>query len=129
MRIELEERLGAKYPALFRRLRVDPMTSPMGRGIEVGDGWFELLDQFCLAVDTALAMRPDPDFQFEQIKQKFGELRVYATPTADARLALLLDMVRGESKTICEHCGAGGAELITNDGPWRIRCADCREVR
>lgn len=129
MRQELEERLRDRYPPLFRDLRADTDVSPLSRGIEVRDGWFDLLDRLCLAINAALVMKPDPAFEFRQIKEKFGVLRVYATRTTDSWITFLLDAVRDESKTICENCGAGGAGLVTDDLPWRIRCRDCREVK
>lgn len=126
MRTELEQRLRQAHPQLFRLLRVDPLAVPIGRGIETDDGWYELLDRLCSRLDEELARTPDPAFAFEQVKQKFGVLRVYTTPTANARLTGLITDAVGESRTTCEPCGATGATLVTHAGTMRTLCEACR---
>jgi broad specificity phosphatase PhoE len=129
MRTELEQRLRQAHPQLFWHLRVDPLAVPIGRGIETGDGWYELIDRLCSRLDEELAHTPDPAFAFEQVKQKFGMLRVYTTPTANARLTELIAEAVGESRTTCEPCGASGATLVTHAGVMRTRCEVCRMKR
>jgi hypothetical protein len=126
MRTELECRLRQAHPQLFRHHRVDPLAVPIGRGIETDDGWYELIDRLCTRLDEELARTPDPAFEFEQVKQKFGVLRVYTTPTANARLTELIADAVGESRTTCEPCGASGAALVTLAGVMRTLCEACR---
>lgn len=128
MRTELEHRLRQAHPQLFRHLHADPPAVPIGRGIETDDGWYELIDRLCCRLDEELARTPDPTFAFEQVKQKFGVLRVYATPTAKARLAELITEAAGESRTTCEPCGASGATLVTHVGRMRTLCEACRPM-
>lgn len=124
MRTELEERLRTSYPHLFRHLRTDPGTVPLGRGVEVDDGWFDLVDRLCRGL--AAELESDPAFCLEQIKQKFGVLRVYATATANPRVNGLIAAAAEESRTTCEACGAVGAALVTRKGTMRTLCPSCR---
>lgn len=127
MRSDLEDRLREKYPPLFRHLRADPRVSPLGWGIEVQDGWYDLLDRLCAAVTGELAETPDADFCFEQVKQKFGVLRVHTSPAGNPRVADLIAAASDESRTTCEHCGATAAARVTDTGYWQTLCPACRE--
>lgn len=126
MTTELEERLRTSYPHLFRHLRTDPMSVPLGRGIEVEDGWFDVIDRLCRGLSEELESNPDPPFCLEQVKQKFGVLRVYATASANPRVGELVAAAAGESRTTCEACGATGAGLVTRRGTMRTLCPTCR---
>lgn len=126
MRTELEERLRDSYPHLLRHLRTDPMTVPLGRGIEVEDGWFDLIGRLCRGLSDELERNPDPGFCLEQVKQKFGVLRVYTTPTTNPRVADLIAAAIDESRTTCEPCGASGATVITHKGRMQALCPACR---
>ena len=126
MRTELEERLRKNYPQLFRHLRTDPMIVPLGRGIEVEDGWFDLIDLLCHSLTEELERNPDSDFCLEQVKQKFGVLRVYATASTNPRVADLIAHAAEVSRTTCEVCGATGATLVTRKGNMQTLCPTCR---
>jgi hypothetical protein len=125
MRTELEDRLREDHPGLFRHLRTDPMLHPLGRGVEAADGWFDLIDRLCGRVAEELAARPDEAFAFEQVKEKFGVLKVYTTPTTNKCILDLIAAAREESRTTCELCGAAGA-LACGNGRWRTLCPECR---
>lgn len=126
MRTELENSFRGRYPELFRHLRTDPMSVPLGRGIEVEDGWFDLIDRLCRDLTEELGRNPDPDFCLEQVKQKFGVLRVYTAATANLRIAERIAAAVEESRTTCEVCGATGATLVTRKGTMQTRCPTCR---
>lgn len=126
MRTEFEERLRENYPQLFRHLRTDPMIVPLGRGIEVEDGWSDLIDRLCRDLSEELERNPDPGFCLEQVKQKFGVLRVYATATTNARIAELIATVTEESRMTCETCGATRATQVTHKGKMQTLCPACR---
>lgn len=126
MRTELEERLQKSYPQLFRHLRTDPMSVPLGRGIEIGDGWYHLIDRLCRSLTEELEKKPNPDFCLEQVKQKFGVLRVYVAASTNPRVAELIAAAAEESRTTCEICGANGATLVTRKGNMQTLCPACR---
>lgn len=74
----------------------------------VGKGWFKILERM---LDHMKLAGADPGC-FAQVKEKFGELRVYATYSGteaqreeQMRAALTAEK---ESTTTCERCGAPG---------------------
>lgn len=48
-----------------------------------------------------------PDLRYIQIKQKFGELRVYVSGATDEARALI-NAAELRSRTVCEECGQPG---------------------
>lgn len=50
MRKELQDKLYADYPLIFKEKDSDPRTSPMAWGVSVGDGWYTLIDRLCLTI-------------------------------------------------------------------------------
>lgn len=47
MKKELQLILFDKYPEIFKQAKLTQFESCMGRGIECGDGWYEILDVLC----------------------------------------------------------------------------------
>lgn len=74
-----------------------------GASIWVPEGWVPLM----LELHAAL-VAVSPDFAYAQVKQKWGELRVYVSgATAEARD--LISAAELRSRTICEVCGQPGS--------------------
>lgn len=69
---------------------------------DVGPGWRGLLDRLHTDI-TVLA----PDYEVDQVKEKYGALRIYLTGCSDD-VELLLDNAEAESQHICEECGNPG---------------------
>lgn len=103
---ELEQKLFAKYPKIFRDANKSPQESCMAFGLEVGDGWYDLIDVLCEALTYTyttsievdeedgkrLGIKPysykdgeiryffkvnPPQVVADQVKEKFGTLRFY----------------------------------------------------
>jgi hypothetical protein len=103
---ELEQKLFAKYPKIFVSIDKSPQESPMAFGLEVGDGWYNLIDVLCEALTCTystgifidkedgerLGIKPNinkegepayyiivnaPQVVASQVKEKFGTLRFY----------------------------------------------------
>ena len=95
----------------------------------VGEGWYDI----CREIDVQLKAI-DPNYQVSQIKEKFGGLRYYYTPS-DATGAVDWEKMRAivskgeeQSYTICEECGNPG-EPQTGGRYWvRTLCAPCNKV-
>lgn len=47
MKKELDEKLCAKYPLIFKNRNADMRTTAMCWGFECGDGWYNILDVLC----------------------------------------------------------------------------------
>lgn len=84
-------------------------------------GWDDLL----LELDAKLA-EIDPDYIIHQAKQKFGELRVYASRSdgtfdRDSEFVKLIREASERSTRICEYCGKEGQ---TRRGGWIVVLCD-----
>ena len=83
------------------------------------DGWFDLL--------RILSERLDEigDVQVQQVKEKFGELRVYTNaPYPSAAWEATEDAMRG-SRSICERCGIPSGSRRMR-GNWIVtECDEC----
>jgi hypothetical protein len=114
---ELEAELLRKYPKIFSRLTY----------IECGDGWYDLIDRLCSAiqmhVDSKRHMHSSlTDEQFDeemgvtadQVKEKWGGLRFYASG-ADEWIDGAVSMAEKVSFCTCEVCGGKGRR---SGGAW-----------
>ena len=120
MKAELQEKLVDKYPSLFIYLTEHgsgDLLLPICFGLEVGDGWYDLLDGLFAAM-----VQLGEDVRLTQVKEKFGRLRVYIDGGSDA-VHDLIDEHEVLSGEICEVCGKSGWLHGTN---WlMVRCEEC----
>ena len=72
---KLQNKLYKKFPTLFSRRKLDEMESCMYFGIECDDGWYDLIYRMCEKLQE-YGDENGLKFQLEQVKQKFGALRV-----------------------------------------------------
>jgi hypothetical protein len=115
----LQQQIFAKYPKMFGD-RTKPMTETcMCWGLEVGDGWYDLIDTLCQALTTStytyvhvdeedgkrLGIEPynyggENSYYFEveppqviatQVKEKFGTLRFYHRVEHGEKITYLLE--------------------------------------
>jgi hypothetical protein len=139
---ELQNKLFEKYPDLFSNKNKDIMTSCMAWGIECGNGWFDILSSLCWMIgqhernkkdnkDFIEKYQPErlseiPEYfpvKFDQIKEKFGGLRIYFSG-GDEYVEGLIAMAESISYKLCEVCGDRGSP---NDGGWiSTLCDNCR---
>ena len=97
-----------KYPGLFRDLRGSMNQTCMYWGCAVGPGWWPLID-----AQSAEIIEAGIDCKYEQIKEKFGLLRVYTqeystTSLQNTKLYDIIDKYEAISEHICEECGRFG---------------------
>jgi len=108
----------ARYPLLFG-LSPDYRS---GRP-ETGDGWRDLLETAIARLADAVKATPDVSLRIDQIKEKFGTLRLYVSGTfvadesARAAVELAIDLAEARSATTCETCGDEG-RLYERRGGW-----------
>jgi hypothetical protein len=140
MKDELQQQLYDKYPDLFSNKDKDIMSSCMTWGCEHGDGWFDILSTLCWMIkqhednnkwQTEYKQKQDPSYvcnynpvKFDQIKEKFGGLRIYFSG-GDEYIEGLVSMAESFSYKICEVCGERGKP---NTKGWiHTLCEKCRE--
>ena len=71
-----EKALYDKYPALFQNKDKSMRETCMCWGVSCGDGWMGILNDMCEEL-TRICEKYDVQVAFDQVKEKFGGLRVY----------------------------------------------------
>lgn len=118
MNSQLTEQLYNDFPNLFQRSEL--RCSMKVFGFECGDGWHSLIRKLCEELDALTE-----DIQITQIKEKFGELRVYVD-AASKEAYQIIDKYQDRSQYTCEACGQNGH--IDYDKRWlECRCNNCRK--
>lgn len=120
-------KLAAICPKGFHHLGGDPRETCMAWGVDCGDGWFGILERMCQRIQEQ--MQKDPEhmqtFAFDQIKEKFGTLRVYfhgGNKMADE----FVGQAERESETTCEACGSTEG-IGRTSGYIQTLCKNCGE--
>ena len=112
MKQELDDYLCRVYPKLFAD-RHKPMTETcMCWGFEVGDGWFNIINQLCQNIQHHIDWKNKteevvPQVVVDQVKEKFGGLRFYYSG-GDDYVQGMVRMAEGMSVKTCEVCGSPG---------------------
>lgn len=133
MDAELENKLYEKYPQFFTNKDKGIKESCMTWGCECGNGWYEILASLCwmirqhednkvrrkkyLEENNPEKLKQEQEYfpvKFDQIKEKFGTLRVYFSG-GDEYVEGLVSMAEAISGKICEVCGNKGQP---NKGGW-----------
>ena len=119
MKQELQNQLKEAFPQIFCDLRnCDHRKSLMCAGLEIGDGWYNLVYDMC---DKIIKTNPNSEFKAVQVKQKFGGLRFYTTAASD-EVHKIIDEAEQLSYKICEDCGS--TENV--ESGWITLCKNCR---
>ena len=113
LNILLDNYLCKKYPLIFKERSLPTSESCMGRGFELGDGYFLLIDSLCHSLQQYIdsynkflqeGKNPVPQIVFTQVKEKFGALRIYYDG-GDTYCQGLVDGAECISYRTCENCG------------------------
>jgi hypothetical protein len=118
---EHEKALRKLYPLFFGQafLNDEPFRC--------GDGWYALLRSVAEIVEMVLASQPSEvryRYRAVQVKEKFGELRIYLDHEPhEGIVRALIDWATQQSKTICDVCGEPGKPSTVNErGLMATRC-------
>jgi hypothetical protein len=146
----LQDTLFEKHPTLFVNKDEDIRNSCMAWGIECGNGWHDIISSLCWMIQQRedniksrqeYLKKQDKNIQkdlniniigeeveyfpvrFDQIKEKFGGLRIYFTG-GDDYVEGLVSMAESFSYQVCELCGEKGKP---NKNGWiSTLCEKCR---
>ena len=129
MDLKLTKSLYDDFPSLFQRHTLGMDQSCMYFGIQVLGGWYHILYRLSFSISTVVSEKNlDPqEYCYEQIKEKFGLLRVYMFGGMTEEMAQAIQRAEEESAKTCEVCGREGQQM--NKGWMRVRCNDCEERR
>ena len=117
MKEKIDE-LREKYPTLFSNHEMEPITL---FGIEHGPGWNHITEALCDGLSKTFKNKTDPPV-IQQIKQKFGTLRVYMSHV-DEEADILIDFAESLASNTCEKCGKPGK--LNDKGWWMVLCEGC----
>lgn len=118
-----ENFLVTQYPRLFRTVYKHPMESLMFFGCECGNGWFDIIHFACRLIARHVERQGDEDFEWTQIKEKFGTLRLYGSRGGDKYISGVIAMAEAMSAVTCDQCGNKGEQ---SHGGWIVtRCKAC----
>jgi len=103
------KKLFDKFDYMFLDRTLDPSKTSMCWGFQCGDGWFGLLFDLCLKIDTYLNKHSKikERFKVNQVKEKFGSLRFYVYPCDDTLTDIIVE-AEDLSAITCEVCGKLG---------------------
>lgn len=111
MKKEFDEEIVGLCPNLYRDRYASMQATCMCWGFEIGDGWYPLIKDLSLQLESLIAKIPNritrQKYRASQVKEKYGTLRfymTYSTPEMD----LWIDKAETQSETTCEACGASG---------------------
>jgi hypothetical protein len=122
---ELEQKLASDFAELFKGVSKPNTESLMCYGCDHGDGWFNIIHSMCHAIESHLKRDPRPEYEFVQIKEKFGTLRVYDSGH-DEYIAGVIRMAENMSVFTCEITGKPG-RLCTSGHWYKTLCDEQAE--
>lgn len=109
MKQELQDQIFSKYPEFFKEKDLPCSQTCMCWGLEIGDGWYCIINELCFKIEQYFRKNPDlrSQFAFTQVKEKFGTLRVYYHG-GDDTIDSYVDKAEQDSAITCETCGKIG---------------------
>jgi len=119
MEIQREQELFRRYPRIFSERALAATETAMNRGVEAGNGWFDLLDGLCATLQQDVDERDTPQVVASQVKEKLGSLR-FRVRSADDRQMGMIALAEALSTRVCEECGRPGT--MAHEGWKGTRC-------
>lgn len=121
---------GKKYPWLrLRNLYTGKIYTEHDAMDDLPEGWKKAFgSMMCEELDIVIkAAELEDEIIFEQVKEKFGELRIYFAPY-NHEVNEIIQKYEVLSQNICIHCGKPDVPMI--DMGWvRPSCRDCYNKR
>jgi hypothetical protein len=129
MKKELQDEIYRKYPLLYSNKDKSMRESCMHWGLEVDDGWYQLIDELSSKLEglilKQLAELEDKNVhaRASQVKEKYATLRFYMDYSTD-EMEELITKAEHLSAKVCESCGKEG--VLRSRGSWFITsCEAC----
>lgn len=128
MNKQLEQQIYQRFP-----VRIDESVRvSIGRGflVECDDGWYNLIYSLFEELEQ-LYIKNNADIKelsVHQIKQKFGQLRVYVSSEFEEETNSIIEKYENKSLEICEQCGRQ-ASLNGDRFSRKTLCSACAEQK
>ena len=106
----LQQQLFEKFPLIFSERSMPETESAMCLGLQVGDGWYALMDALCTQLQRSTDQDGSPQIFATEVKSKFGSLRFRTRDSDDCQKAMIA-LAREFSLRTCEVCGAPGRTI------------------
>lgn len=106
MKKELDDKLCADFPKLYKNRNGNPAETAMYWGFECGNGWESIIRKLSERL-TKLSELEKVDVVATQVKEKFGTLRFYTNVETDL-MSACIELAEAQSESICEVCGEIG---------------------
>lgn len=94
---------------------------------ECGSGWWSLITETLNSIENM-----GVKVHVEQVKEKFGGLRLYARLDGPEELVNkgfdLIGQAEAKSFELCEYCGDAGMLMTTDSGWFKTLCPSCVET-
>lgn len=126
MKQELDTKLCASFPNLYRQRYLSMQETCMCWGFECGDGWFSLIWDLSEKLEKMILALPETDrgdYSASQVKEKFGTLRFYMSAETEEMTAAI-QAAEERSAVTCEECGEPGR--LRGSGWLRTTCGKHR---
>lgn len=131
MNKELDAKLVAEFPNLYKDRHGDMKKTCMCWGIECGDGWYNLIRDLSAFLEDEITKTFPEDIRehckASQVKSKFGQLRfdmAMSTHEMNEAIEKACDL----SAKTCETCGKPGSAR-SNYGWISTSCDECNTLR
>lgn len=112
----------------YLRARYSPWFRELTYGIDVRDGWRELVEETLERIAQAVGGLDEcPELRIKRLREKFGALTMQIDGIPDDRLAAVRDVIgtaMERSLYTCEICGRPGQQGDVEQDDWRVRCED-----
>ena len=126
MKPELEQLLRTKHPKIFAEWDESntdaDADATMSKGIECGDGWFELIDMLCLILQIMTNTEGAPQAVAVRVKEKSGRLQFCVRDKLSEPQMERIQRIADMSAEQCEECGKPGTTLKLRPGHMVTRC-------
>jgi len=123
MREELDKKLVATYPNLYKQRNMSMQQTAMCWGFSCGDGWYDIINELSAKLEPLGAVAV-------QVKEKFGGLRFYIEgidKSVSEEVYAAISEAEGKSYKTCESCGEPGE--LKGQGWVITMCNKCWDKR
>ena len=118
-----QEYLFSKHAKIFIQHKLPMEQTCMCWGLEIGDGWYPVIDELCENIQTNVDSRNIRQIEALQVKEKFGGLRFYAN-YHDEEIYKLIRQAEYKASKTCVKCSSPGKSR--DDRGWTIvLCNSC----